>query len=369
MAADRALAHAGCGSARPRSPPSWPRAPPGCCSPARRDRARSRSTRPPTSPTQSRSREARDYRSGQRLLFVGGLAAQGARARRCWSPGARAAPGELLERAGERPVLGGAAAAGGLVRRSSVVDAARSTSPRTSARSTSASRPRTSPPGSATGRSRTRSAPCSRGAIGTGALALIRRSPRNWWIPGSAAVVAIGAVFSWLAPVVLAPALQRLRAAARTGQARSDVLELGERGRRRDRRGLHGRREPPQHRDQRLRRRPRADQARRPLRQPAGRARPRRAPLGRRPRARARLRERHPARDPLRRDRRRRWRCCSSRARREALARRTGAEPGTPAFAARARDRAVGHLVRDRGRRQPALARGRARRPTPSRSS
>ena len=37
-------------------------------------------------------------------------------------------------------------------------------------------------------------------------LALIRRSPDRWWIPGSAALVALAAAFTWLAPVVLAPA-------------------------------------------------------------------------------------------------------------------------------------------------------------------
>ena len=66
------------------------------------------------------------------------------------------------------------------------------------------------------------------GAIGTGALALIRRAPRNWWIPGSAAVVAIGAVFSWLAPVVLAPLFNDFEP-LEDGPVRSEVLELGER--------------------------------------------------------------------------------------------------------------------------------------------
>ena len=65
------------------------------------------------------------------------------------------------------------------------------------------------------------------GAIGTGALALIRRSPRNWWIPGSAAVVAIAVVFTWLAPVVLAPLFNDFEPLPE-GEARSDVLELGD---------------------------------------------------------------------------------------------------------------------------------------------
>jgi STE24 endopeptidase len=64
--------------------------------------------------------------------------------------------------------------------------------------------------------------------VGTGALALIRRYPRRWWIPGSAAVVVLAGVFTWLAPVVLAPAFNRFEPLEQ-GQARSDVLELGER--------------------------------------------------------------------------------------------------------------------------------------------
>jgi STE24 endopeptidase len=63
---------------------------------------------------------------------------------------------------------------------------------------------------------------------GTGLLALIRRYPRRWWIPGSAGVVALAAVFAWLAPVVLAPLFNDFEPLER-GAARSDVLELGRR--------------------------------------------------------------------------------------------------------------------------------------------
>ncbi|MBA2451299.1 MAG: M48 family metallopeptidase [Chloroflexi bacterium] len=170
--------------------------------------------------------EAVDYRSGQRLLLAGGLAAQGAllvalvvgRPRRVK---------DLLERAGERPVLGGAAAAAGLVTALAVV-----TLP-----TDIASHERAVDVGLSTqdlpawlgdwSKSNAISALLA-GAIGTGALALIRRAPRNWWIPGSAAVVAIGVLFSWLAPVVLAPLFNDFEP-LEAGVARSDELELGER--------------------------------------------------------------------------------------------------------------------------------------------
>ena len=65
------------------------------------------------------------------------------------------------------------------------------------------------------------------GAGAAAGLALIRRYPRRWWIPGSAVVVAFGAATIYAAPVVLDPLFnhfERLPA----GQARSDVLELSE---------------------------------------------------------------------------------------------------------------------------------------------
>jgi hypothetical protein len=57
--------------------------------------------------------KARDYRSGQRLLLVGGLAAEGA-VLVLLATGRPAPAQRAFERLGERPVLGGAAAAAGL---------------------------------------------------------------------------------------------------------------------------------------------------------------------------------------------------------------------------------------------------------------
>jgi STE24 endopeptidase len=67
-------------------------------------------------------------------------------------------------------------------------------------------------------------------AAGAAALliALLRRFGRLWWIPGVVAVVAFEVVFTWLAPVVLAPLFNRFDPLP-PGRARSDVLELGRR--------------------------------------------------------------------------------------------------------------------------------------------
>lgn len=167
-----------------------------------------------------------DYRSGQRLLFAGGLAAQGA-VLVALVAGRPRKVRELLERAGGRPVLGGAAAAAGLVTALSVVTLPLDIAVHERAVDVGLSTQDLGAWLADWGKSNGISALLA-GAIGTGALALIRRAPRNWWIPAAAAVVAIGAVFSWLAPVVLAPLFNDFEP-LKPGEARSDVLELGDR--------------------------------------------------------------------------------------------------------------------------------------------
>ena len=65
------------------------------------------------------------------------------------------------------------------------------------------------------------------GAGAAAGMALIRRFPRRWWIPGSVVAVAFGTATIYAGPVVLDPLFnhfERLPA----GQARSDVLELAQ---------------------------------------------------------------------------------------------------------------------------------------------
>jgi STE24 endopeptidase len=66
-------------------------------------------------------------------------------------------------------------------------------------------------------------------AIGAAvAVALIRRMPRAWWIPGSVAIVAFGAVSTYAGPIVLDPIFNRFTPLP-SGQTRADVLELARR--------------------------------------------------------------------------------------------------------------------------------------------
>ncbi|MEJ7797738.1 MAG: M48 family metalloprotease [Solirubrobacteraceae bacterium] len=63
------------------------------------------------------------------------------------------------------------------------------------------------------------------GAGAAAGLALIRRFPRDWWVPGSVVVVAFGAATVYAGPVVLDPLFNTFKALP-AGQVRSDVLEL-----------------------------------------------------------------------------------------------------------------------------------------------
>lgn len=170
--------------------------------------------------------EARDYRSGQRLIFVGSLAAEGVLLVLLAS-GRPASVRRGLERLGERPVLGGAAAAAGLSVAVAVVTLPFGI----------AAHERSVDVGLSTQEigdwavdwlKATGIGALLAGAVGTAALALIRRFGARWWIPGSVAVVAAAAVFTWLAPVILDPVFNKFDR-LEPGKARDDVIELGER--------------------------------------------------------------------------------------------------------------------------------------------
>ena len=63
------------------------------------------------------------------------------------------------------------------------------------------------------------------GVGAAGAVGLVRRFPRSWWIPGSGLVVAFGVATIYAGPVVLDPLFNTFKPLP-AGQVRSDVLEL-----------------------------------------------------------------------------------------------------------------------------------------------
>ena len=167
--------------------------------------------------------KARDYASGQRLILVGGLLAEGA-VLVLLASGRPAVSRRFLERLGQRPVLGGAAAAAGLS-----VTVAAVTLPFgiwAHERSVDVGLSTQDIGGflSDWGKGTAVGAVLA-GLLGTFGLWLMRRFGSRWWIPGSAAVVAGAAIITWLAPVVIAPLFNKFDELP-PGQARSDVLEL-----------------------------------------------------------------------------------------------------------------------------------------------
>jgi STE24 endopeptidase len=167
--------------------------------------------------------KARDYASGQRLILVGSLVAEGV-VLVVLATGRPAVTRRALERLGVRPVLGGAAAAAGL----SLVVAAVTVPFGIAAheRSVDVGLSTQSLGGWASDWAKaTAIGAILAGAVGTLALWLMRRFGGRWWIPGSVGVVLGATVITWLAPVVIAPLFNKFKELP-NGQARTDVLEL-----------------------------------------------------------------------------------------------------------------------------------------------
>ncbi len=170
---------------------------------------------------------AEEFRDGQRLLLVGGLAAQ-VLAVGAIAMGRPRVARDVLGRLSSRSVLG-TAAAGVLV--VAVAEAA-------SFPMTLAAHERAVDAGLSTQSFGPWLADQGKGfaigaivaAAGAAALsALIRRSPRRWWIPGSILVVGYGAVMSLLAPIVIAPRFNDFDQLPQSSELRANVVELGER--------------------------------------------------------------------------------------------------------------------------------------------
>jgi len=167
--------------------------------------------------------KARDYASGQRLILVGSLIAEGA-VLVLLATGRPAVTRRALERLGARPVLGGAAAAAGLSVVVAVITIPFGIAAHERSVDVGLSTQSLGSWLSDWGKATAIGAVLA-GLVGTLALALIRRFGSRWWIPGSVAVVAGAALFTWVAPVVLAPLFNKFEPLP-AGQARSDVLEL-----------------------------------------------------------------------------------------------------------------------------------------------
>jgi Zn-dependent protease with chaperone function len=170
---------------------------------------------------------ARDYRSGQRWLAVAAIGAESA-VLLVLALGRPAPARRALDRLGRRPVIGAAAAGAGIAL---LLDAA-SLAPRLAAHERAVDFGLSSQSlgpwlwdvgrGAAIGAALT--------AAGAALLiALMRRFGARWWIPGSAAVAALAALMVWVAPVVLNPIFNRFDALPSDSRLRAEILELADR--------------------------------------------------------------------------------------------------------------------------------------------
>jgi STE24 endopeptidase len=168
---------------------------------------------------------AADYRDGQRLLLIGGLAAQ-ALAVGALAIGRPRMARDFLGRLSARGVVGIALAGVTVVVLAEAVSFPASLAAHERSVDVGLS---TQSLGAWLG---DQGKSLGIGAIiaGAGAAALsalIRRSPRRWWIPGSVVVVGYGAAMSLLAPVVIAPLFNDFEPLPRSSELRASVLELG----------------------------------------------------------------------------------------------------------------------------------------------
>ena len=175
--------------------------------------------------SQAELARADDYRSGQRWLLLAGLAVEGA-VLVSVAFGHPAPVRRALDRLGRRPVLGAAAAGAGvsllttiatlpvsLISHERSVDVGLSTQSLGSWFWDVA-----------------RSAGITALLTAGGAallMALVRRFPRAWPVPGAVVVSGLAVVFVWIGPVVLAPIYNKFEPLPDSSRARADVLELG----------------------------------------------------------------------------------------------------------------------------------------------
>jgi STE24 endopeptidase len=166
---------------------------------------------------------AEDFRDTQRLLGLAGIAVSGVTLGvLAWRP-----PRRLLGRLGRRPPLGGAATGAGISLLLVVVGLPLAAWRHDRAFDVGLSTQTWGPWLEDVAKSAGIGAVIA-GAGGALAIAMVRRFPRRWWIPGSGIVVAFGVITLWLWPVVVDPLFNDFEPLEQ-GRLRSEVLELARR--------------------------------------------------------------------------------------------------------------------------------------------
>src|SRR3954453_17925252 len=165
---------------------------------------------------------ARDYRRPQRAIMVASLAIEGAALVLLV-----ARPPRALVRLGARPLAGAAAAGAALSIGFTVLGLPLAALSEQRSRDAGLSTQRWGPWAGELAKSTAISATMAAGGALL-AVALIRRSPRHWWLPGSAAVVGLSALLVFGAPVVIDPIFNKFEPLPE-GKLPSHVLDLAKR--------------------------------------------------------------------------------------------------------------------------------------------
>ncbi len=169
---------------------------------------------------------ARDFRSGQRWLTYAGLAIETG-VLLLIAFGRPAPVLRTLEGLAKRPLLGAAAVGAGVVVLTGLATLPTRIASHERALDVGLSSQSLGPWLADAGRSTAISLVFT--AAGAALLlALVRRFPRRWWLPGAAGTAALATVFVWITPVVLAPIFNEFEPLADGSRARADVLALGE---------------------------------------------------------------------------------------------------------------------------------------------
>jgi STE24 endopeptidase len=168
-------------------------------------------------------RRAEDFRSGQRLLALGGLAVSGGVLLILTTR----PPRRLLDRLARRPILGAAGAGAGIALVLVVAALPLAAVAQRRAVHVGLSTQSWGAWLSDVGKSTALNAVFA-AAGGALLLALVRRFPRRWWAPAAVCVLGVGILTTWLFPVLVDPIFNRFEPLPR-GRLRSEVLQLASR--------------------------------------------------------------------------------------------------------------------------------------------
>jgi STE24 endopeptidase len=170
---------------------------------------------------------AQDFGEGQTWLFFGSLAIE-AGVLIAFAYGRPQATRRVLDRLADKPLRGAALAGGGIAVATAVATLPVAIWSHERAADVGLSTQSLDSWFADVGKSTAISAVLT--AAGAALLfALVRRFPRQWWIPGTALVIAVAALVTWVGPVLLAPIFNKFEPLPEGSEARREVLELADR--------------------------------------------------------------------------------------------------------------------------------------------